>query len=360
MTFKNPVPCWRDSRSLKVLGMGTALPGPPVSTAELLERIESRFHIPVTRRGTAFAGRLGIETRYICRDFMASHETPRSGHANPDLAANALRSALAEAGLAINDLAYLIGHTTSPASLVPPNAAFIADRLGFTGPYMKLRQACTGFANALIIAQGLLAVPDARPIAIVGSETGSVYFDPQRAGTDATQLVNLVQMGDGAAAIILGPDKATPGAHIANNFFGQIGVGRSPGFTLATGGSDMPFVEGGALEFTHDCAGVRTHGAELFDRGAAVAEELGVNLHAVDYVIPHQANGNMAKLLGAHFAIEPRHVFVNADHVGNTGSAAIWLALAELRGALVPGAQVLALGAEATKYMFGGFSYTHG
>jgi 3-oxoacyl-[acyl-carrier-protein] synthase III len=360
MTFKHPMPCWRDSRSLKALGMGTAFPGPPVSTAELLERIESRFHIPVTRRGTAFANRLGIKTRYICRDFTALHEVPRSGHSNPDLAASALRSALAEAGLEANDLAYLIGHTTSPSSLVPPNAAFIADRIGFTGPYMELRQACTGFANALVIAQGLLTAPGARPIAIVGSETGSVYFDPQRAGTDPTQLVNLVQMGDGAAAIILGPDDPTPGARVANNFFGQVGVGRSPGFTLATGGSDMPFSEGGVLEFTHDCAGVRIHGPELFERGAAIAEELGVSVHTVDYVMPHQANGHMAKLLGPYLGIKPRHVFVNADHVGNTGSAAIWLALAELRGTLAPGAKVLALGAEATKYMFGGFLYTHG
>ena len=41
-------------------------------------------------------------------------------------------------------------------------------------------------------------------------------------------------------------------------------------------------------------------------------------------------------------------------------AAAIWLALAELRSTLEPGARVLALGAEATKYMFGGFSYVHG
>jgi 3-oxoacyl-[acyl-carrier-protein] synthase III len=68
----------------------------------------------------------------------------------------------------------------------------------------------------------------------------------------------------------------------------------------------------------------------------------------------------MAELLGEYLAIDPRRVFVNADRLGNTGSAAMWLALAELRPNLEPGARVLALGAEATKYMFGGFSYVHG
>ena len=355
-----PARSWRDRRTLKVLGMGTAVPGPPVSTAELLARVESRFGVPVLHLGTILADRLGIRTRHICRDFAARHEGPRPGQSNPDLVAAALREALEEAELGAGDLAYLIGHTTTPARLVPPNIALVADRIGFTGPYMELRQACTGFANALVIAQGLLSVPGTGAVAIVGSETGSVYFDPPRAGEDKSQLVNLVQMGDGAAAIILGPDDLRSGGRIANNFFGQVGIGRTPGFTLSAGGSDMPFVDGDALEFDHDFAAVRISGPELFQYGAAVARELEVDIDTVDHVIPHQANGHLAELLGPYLGIEPRRVFVNADHLGNTGSAAIWLALAELRSTLAPGASVVALGAEATKYMFGGFCYLHG
>lgn len=351
---------WRDPRTLTVLGMGTALPGSPVSTTELLERVETRFGVAVTQRGTTLADKLRIETRHICRDFHTRHEIPRPGHSNPDLAATALRAALEEAGLEVGDLAYLIGHTTSPARLAPPNVALVADRVSFTGPYMELRQACTGFANALVIAQGLISVPGTRAVAIVGSETGSVYFDPHRAGEDVRQLVNLVQMGDGAAAIIVGPDDGKPGAHLSRNFFGQIGLDRTPGFTLSAGGSDMPFVESGILEFEHDCAAVRTSGPQLFEHGVTVAHEMGTAVNTVDYVIPHQANGRMAELLGPHLGIAPQHVFVNAHRLGNTGSAAIWLALAELRSSLAPGASVLALGAEATKYMFGGFSYVHG
>ena len=340
--------------------MGTALPGPPVSTAELLARVEKRFGVAVSRRGGRLASRLKIATRHICRDFEARHEVPRRGHSNPDLAAAALRAALDEARLEVGDLTYLIGHTTSPACLVPPNIALVADRVGFTGPYMELRQACTGFANALVIAQGLTSVSGVKAVAIIGSETGSVYFDPQRAGEDVSQLVNLVMMGDGAAAIVVGPDDSRSGARISSNFFGQVGRGRSPGFTLHAGGSDEPFIEGGALEFEHDFAAVRNSGPELFYHGAAAARTLGTGVETVDHVIPHQANGRMAELLGPFLGIEPTRVFVNAGRLGNTGSAAIWLALAELRSSLETGASVLALGAEATKYMFGGFHYVHG
>ena len=350
---------WHDTRTLKVLGMGTALPGPLVTTAQLLRLIEDRFAVAVSRRGTTLANRLKIATRHVCRDFESRREAPRPGNSNPDLATAALRVALAEAQLKVGDLAYLVGHTTSPACLVPPNIALVADCVGYPGPYMELRQACTGFANALVIAQGLVAAPGVKAVAIIGSETGSVYFDPQRAGEDVSQLVNLVMMGDGAAAIVVGPDDSGPGARISSNFFGQIGLGRRPGFALS-GGSDQPFAERGSLDFEHDFAAVRATGGELFYRGAEAARALNIAPESVDHVIPHQANGRMAELLAPFLGIEQSQVFVNAEHLGNTGSAAIWLALAELRSRLAPGQRVLALGAEATKYMFGGFLYVHG
>jgi 3-oxoacyl-[acyl-carrier-protein] synthase-3 len=191
--------------------MGVALPGPPVSTSELLMRLEERFAIALLRRGTALSNRLKIRTRHLSRDFQARHETPRGGHSNPDLAAAALRLALADARLEVGNLAYLIGHTTSPACLLPPNIALVSDRLGFAGPYMELRQACTGFANALVIAAGLVGVTGVKAVAIVGSETGSVYFDPQQAAEDHSQLVNLMMMGDGAQPLSSAPTIAHPG-----------------------------------------------------------------------------------------------------------------------------------------------------
>jgi 3-oxoacyl-[acyl-carrier-protein] synthase-3 len=125
------------------------------------------------------------------------------------------------------------------------------------------------------------------------------------------------------------------------------------------GGSDQSFVERRTLEFEHDFKSVRNAGLELFHHGAAAALSLGVGIETVDHIIPQQANGRMAELLGPSLGIEPRRIFVNAGRLGNTGSAAIWLALAELRSVLEPQKSVLALGAEATKYMFGGFHYVH-
>ena len=104
-------------------------------------------------------------------------EAPRKGYRNPELAASAVQSALGEAGLAVHELSYLIGHTATPARLMPSNIGQVAELLDYAGRFVEFRQACTGFANALVFAQGLLRA-GAGAIAIVGSETGSVFFDP--------------------------------------------------------------------------------------------------------------------------------------------------------------------------------------
>jgi len=348
---------WSSPLGLSVLGVGAALPGDPVSTEALLAQVAREFGVDVRRRGVVLAARLGIQTRHISRALERRFEGTRKGHTNAELAAQAIDLALKQAGARVSDLGYLIAHTATPGELIPPNVSQVARLLNYTGPFVELRQACTGFANALMFASGILGSKSGL-VAIVGSETGSVYFDPLTVREDNSQLVNLVQMGDGAAAVVLGPSGGVENRGLTHVYFGQCGEGRPPGFRLVGGGSNAP---GPCLpQFAHEFTQVRSGGALLFERGAEAAVAMGIDLREVDYVIPHQANGHMATLLARHLGIEPDRVFVNANRLGNTGSAAMWLAFAELHGRLVPGKALLALGAEATGHMFGGFLYVHG
>jgi 3-oxoacyl-[acyl-carrier-protein] synthase III len=347
---------WHDRTPLLVLGTGTALPGDPVETEELLTTVDRRFALSLRRPGLAIAQKLGIRSRHLCRDMARRLEAPRKGHRNPELAAAAVRVALREAGLVAQDLSYLIGHTATPARLMPPNIGQVADILDYDGPFVEFRQACTGFANALVFAQGLLRA-GAGPVAVVGSETGSVFFDPHRAAEDAGQLVNLVQMGDGAAAIIVARDDDRAGARLSDAFYGQMGRGRVHGLAVTDGGSDAPRCGLGFPEFQHNFAAIRHSGLELLLHCAAVAEDIGSE--SSDYILPHQANGRMDAILATPLGIARERIVVTADRLGNTGSAAIWLALAQLRPTLRTGQTVLVLGAEATDFMFGGFRYYH-
>ncbi len=348
---------WLSQGSVAVLGTGSALPGPPIASAALIARIETAFGPMPRRAAFAVARRLGIETRHHARAWAKRGEGPVAGQGNPDLAAAAVRAALAQAGVGVGDLGFLIGHTATPAQPLPSNIAHVADRLGYSGPHLELRQACTGFASALTIAFGLLARADARPVAIVGSELGSVFLDPVRVAGDSGQLVNLMMMGDGAGAIVLGPARTTGGC-ITAAWTGAIGLGRAPGLQMRCGGSDRPAPGDGVLDVHHDFTAIRATGARLFDAGLAAAALHGVDPATIDTIVPHQVSGRIGAQLAAHTGLPASRFFVQADRVGNTGSAAIWMALDALRGgAMAAGTRALILGAEATKQMHGGFVY---
>lgn len=349
---------WLGASTVALLGSGIALPAMKLTTDALLTVLEERFGFTQRRAASAIAHRLGIATRHSARDWLAPVEGPRAGEGNPDLAAAAVEAALAEAGLAASDLGYLIGHTATPAQPLPSNISLVADRLGYAGPHAEFRQACTGFANALAMAMALLSLPGARPIAIVGSETGSPFLDP-RGELPAEQLVNLVQMGDAAAAVILAPadwrgvaGDAAGRPQITHAWYGAIGLGVPPGLEVPDGGSDRPRSTG---RFAHDFAHVRTAGPALFSAHRTALDALSLRLDDAAIIVPHQANGRIAQPLADHLGLHPGRVFVQAGAVGNTGSAAIWLAVDAARRSLAPGETLLALGAEATKHMFGGF-----
>lgn len=341
---------WTSLARLSVLGTGSAYPGEAISSDALIELVHARFPADCRQEARAIARRMAIDTRHVCRAFLRPDEAARDKEGNADLAAQAVDAAVADAGVGIGDIGYLIGHTTTPQQPLPSNIAHVADRLGYGGPHVELRQACTGFANALMIAAGLLAAPGARPVVIVGSETGSLFFDPNRLAHDRGQIVNMMQMGDGAGAVVLGPDGSAEAA-LEAMWFGSIGLGRSPGI------QQLP----GRQEFDHDFAGILQSGPLLFDADMAAADSLGWPVAEADLIVPHQVSGRVRQQASSYLGLPVERIFVNADRIGNTGSAAIWLALAELRAAgLAHGTRVLALGAEASKYLYGGFGYVHG
>src|SRR5260221_108923 len=113
--------------------------------------------MPATSGALKTYGRLNARRRHLARDFAACQEGTRPGDGNADLAARAVRAALNQAGLRASDLAYLIGHTTTPDEPLPSNVSRVASLLGYRGPVAEFRQACTGFVNATLFAAGLCA-----------------------------------------------------------------------------------------------------------------------------------------------------------------------------------------------------------
>jgi 3-oxoacyl-[acyl-carrier-protein] synthase III len=343
---------------VRLLGIGMALPGAPVTTSALCATLQARFGVPANRFGRRLGARLQVDTRHLCRGFEAAIESPRAGQRNPELAAAALTDALARAQVRAGDLDYLLTHTATPARALPGGSAEVAARVGLRCAHAEFRQACTGFASALQFAFALLREPGAGAVAIVGSETGSVYFDPRQLAADPSQWVNLLQMGDGAAAVVLGADDGQAGPRLSSAFFGQLPDAPDSGLSLRGGGSDNPAPGAGALRFEHDFDTVARHGATLFEAGRDTLLARGFAFDAASRLVPHQASGAVAGWFAQHFGVAPARVCNHGRRVGNLGSASIWAALNDVAPALEQGQHALFLGAEATQFSFGGFVLT--
>ena len=343
---------------VRLLGMGLALPGDAVATAALCRTLQSRFGIPAERIGRRLGARLAVDTRHLCRGFASAVEAPRPGQRNPELAAAALELALADARVRATDLDYVLTHTATPARALPGGSAEIAARVGASCAHAEFRQACTGFANALQFAFALLREPGAKPVAIVGSETGSVFFDPDQLARDPAQWINLLQMGDGAAAVVLGPDDGSAGPIIEAAYFGQLPDAPPAGLSLAGGGSDRSAPGAGVITFAHDFEAVAQHGPALLEAGRDTLQAQGHAFADAACIVPHQASGAVAGWFAQHFDVPPARVCDHGRRVGNLGSASIWAALHDVFPALAPGERALFLGAEATQYSFGGFALT--
>ena len=341
---------------LKLLGSGSALPGDPISNDELLAALAEHCGAAKAKLARKFVQRLGILSRHVSRDLGKAVSGTRPGLDAPTLCKTAIVNAAGN-----TDMSYLIGHTATPHSLLPPNIAWVADELRYVGPYVELRQACTGFSNALTIAAAMIAEDNKAKIGIVGSENGSPYFDISNDFADREQIINFVQMGDGAGAALLGNDDGSGQEIVSDIFVGQIGVGMQPGISLEGGGSGNPVCEKGMPYFKHRARDVRRSGEKLIEASITAIESRGYSLGEFDWIIPHQVNGFIGELLADRYPETRDKVFVTADRLGNLGSAAIWVSFDELRrcGKLASGQRVLILGAEASKYLYGGFVYTH-
>lgn len=348
--------------SMRVLGTGSTLPGSAVDNQGLLAAVAPYISGGNARLGERIARKLGVHSRHLSRNFNHASGTPRPQDDAPHLAAGALNAALVQAGLNWNSIRFLIGHTTTPHTPLPSNIAWTADLLGYHGPHLELRQACTGFATATLIAASMRCATIS-PVAIAGSELGSTLFDPRSIASDRAQLLNLMQMGDGAGAIILGELDAPADSRIEFAYYGSDGLGREPGISMPQGGSGAPVASNfGIPHFSHRFDSVREHGLNLLRKALTVCEDAGFHRDTVDWWIPHQANGRMVEVCSRYLQLPAERIVCDADLIGNTGSAAIWVSLDRLRrsGRLRPGNRVAVLGAEASKYMYGGFIYVHG
>jgi len=268
-----------------------------------------------------------------------------------DLAAMAVADTISASGEAPERMGYLIGCTMSPDYQVPGIAPLVQSKVAGIGavPALDIRTACCGLLYSLQLARGLVSSGAAGSVVCFGAEAQSKGLPLDHAHAEISML-----FGDGAGALLVQPQPALTGVSLriddvmvfTDGAFALDLVVRAPGSGNGAAWLGAEQLEAGMHLPRMEGKSVILHAVrKLYDAAADILTRNSLSVDDIDVVIPHQANGNLLKLLAKRMELRPERMVVNLDRFGNTGSASAFIALwdAKTEGRLTPGARVLFL-----------------
>lgn len=292
------------SYPVRLLGTGAYLPARQVSSASLDDQYG---------RPAGATERLG-GVRH--RHFAASHET------STFMAAEALRQALATAGLAAADLDMLLAASVLPEQPMPTNAVLVHRAVGLSphATCFDVNGSCLGFLHALETASAAIAAGRYAYVAIVASEIASK-------GLNWTSAEINSLFGDGAAAVVLGRATAADEAAVLGFSFETHSYGADL-CRIVAGGTRYNVVTPPPNPedyfFRMDGPGVYRLASGVFpaflDR---LFRETGCAREAIDCVIPHQASYLGLRFLTQRLGLDPARVVQILPTHGNQVSASL-------------------------------------
>ena len=291
-----------------IIGVGKYLPKRVLSNRDLEKTVDTSDEWITTRTG--------IKERRL----VSSHE------AASDLAINAAKEALKDAGIKPRDLDLIIVATITPDMQFPSTACFVQAALGAKNAVcFDISAACAGFVYAIIVAQQFIAQGTYKNALVVGTEVLSAITDWQDRNT-------CVLFGDGAGAAVLSEVRSTS-TGILSTYLGGDGS-MADLLMLPGGGSRNPA--------THKTIDKRLHyikmqGNKLFklavkimaDAAQIALKKAGLKCEDIDLVIPHQANVRIIMAMAKRLGLSQDKIYLNIEKYGNMSSASTAIALCE-------------------------------
>jgi len=307
------------TKSTVILGTGSYTPERVLTNDDLSKMIETSDEWIVTRSG--------IRERHIAGP----------NEATSDMAVQAARAALADAGVEPSEIDLLIVATITPDQPLPAVACSIQHKLGLRTDVacFDLNAACSGFIYGLDTACAMLASGRYRKALLIGAEKLSSIVD-------WNERTTCVLFGDGAGAIVLGvsdeENKGLIGAKL-----GAYGDSADL-LCIPKGGSSCPPTAESIAAGDHF---MKMKGKEVFklavramDEAARdILEQHSLSADQIGLVIPHQANLRIIEAIAKYLQLPMDRFYVNVDRYGNTSAASVPLALDEARksGRIKPG-----------------------
>ncbi|MDA5776044.1 3-oxoacyl-ACP synthase III FabH [Listeria monocytogenes] len=273
-----------------ILGVGKYVPEKIVTNFDLEKIMDTSDEWIRTRTG--------IEERRIARDDEYTH----------DLAYEAAKVAIKNAGLTPDDIDLFIVATVTQEATFPSVANIIQDRLGAKNAAgMDVEAACAGFTFGVVTAAQFIKTGAYKNIVVVGADKLSKI-------TNWDDRTTAVLFGDGAGAVVMGP---------VSDDHGLLS------FDLGSDGS------GGKYLNLDENKKIYMNGREVFrfavrqmgEASLRVLERAGLEKEDLDLLIPHQANIRIMEASRERLNLPEEKLMKTVHKYGNTSSSSIALAL---------------------------------
>ncbi len=317
----------------KLLGIGSYVPERVVKNAEIPYLDDHHVAQEAVRTETDDAWiqqRTGIkERRYV-----------NEGTYTSDLALEASKRALADAGVAAEEIDCIIFATLSPDIHFPGSGVYLQRKLGIAEkthcPCFDIRQQCSGFVYGLQMADAFIKTGVYKRILLVGAEVHSHSLDYTTRGRDV-----MVLFGDGAGAVVLGPvESDDPREGVVYSRVGSDGTGAEYLYLKVYDISKAPYLQYNPADREHNqmmyphMDGKRVYVRAVREMNLATQKALadtGLTWADIDWFVPHQANLRINEQVAALAQIPPEKCLNTIQFYGNTTAATVPLTIDHYR-----------------------------
>lgn len=308
---------------VQIIGSGSYVPEHIVTNADLRERY-------------------GFDPDWIEQrtGIFARRHAPRD-QATSDLAVEAAKRAIDNAGVSAADIDLLVVGTFTPDHLCPSTACLVQEKLGLDVPAFDLSAACSGFVYSLTTASQYIATGNSKLALVIGADCCSRIVNP----LDKT-IAPL--FGDGAGAVLVSRGSTEQG--LLSYQLGSDGGGGSLLECSAAGSRHPVSVD----DITAGRQFLHMEGKSVFMWAVRIVEETirlvleksGTRIEDVSLFFLHQANARILDHVVEKLGVPREKVLMQVDRYGNTSAASIPLVLDEARraGRIQPGDTVLMSG----------------